>query len=233
MRSAQPQLWLELPLPQSRRLSDFIVGPNTEALARVRKLAEGALPGFQAVWLEGPQAAGKSHLLQGACDLAATAGITIAYLPAARMPGPEALDGLQGFGLVALDDVDLLLGERGWEEALMALYQGLQQQAGRLLLASRHSAAAVRPLLPDLGSRLRAAEGFRLQPLPESDLARLLRMYAARTGLALPDEVTGFLLHRLPRTQQALLSALDELDQAALARQRRLTVPFVKEVLHL
>jgi DnaA family protein len=50
-------------------------------------------------------------------------------------------------------------------------------------------------------------------------------------GFELPDETAQYLLRRLPRDMATLCRFLDELDEASLAAQRRLTVPFVKEVM--
>ena len=47
----------------------------------------------------------------------------------------------------------------------------------------------------------------------------------------LPEETGQFLLRRLPRNMTALCTFLDELDEASLVAQRRLTVPFVKAVM--
>jgi DnaA family protein len=38
-------------------------------------------------------------------------------------------------------------------------------------------------------------------------------------------------VHRLPRDMHSLCAVLDRLDEAALAAQRRLTVPFLRQVL--
>ena len=58
-----------------------------------------------------------------------------------------------------------------------------------------------------------------------------LTMRAAVLGLELPAETLGYLQRRLPRDFAALCEVLDRLDDAALARQRALTVPFVRSVL--
>jgi DnaA family protein len=49
----------------------------------------------------------------------------------------------------------------------------------------------------------------------------------------MPDETASYLLRRLPRDMPALFDLLDQLDEASLAAQRKLTVPFVKSVLGL
>jgi DnaA family protein len=50
-------------------------------------------------------------------------------------------------------------------------------------------------------------------------------------GLELPDETWHWLQRRLPRDMRTLYGLLDTLDEAALAAQRRLTIPFIREVL--
>ena len=47
----------------------------------------------------------------------------------------------------------------------------------------------------------------------------------------LPDDTLSYLTRRAPRDFAALCRLLDELDTEALAAQRRLTVPFVRQVL--
>ena len=87
--------------------------------------------------------------------------------------------------------------------------------------------------LADLGSRLRAAACFRVAPLTDEDMVRLLAGIAAGRGLELPEDVAGFLLARTHRDQGSLLRTFDRLDEASLAEGRRITIPFVKKALGL
>jgi DnaA family protein len=98
--------------------------------------------------------------------------------------------------------------------------------------AQLHATAAPAALgfgLADLASRFGAAEVHRLQPLPESGQADALRRRARHRGLELPEETLTYLTRRAPRDFAALCRLLDELDTEALAAQRRLTVPFVRD----
>ncbi len=54
---------------------------------------------------------------------------------------------------------------------------------------------------------------------------------AAQRGLELGPEVAAFLLRRVRRDTHELAALVERLDAAALAAQRALTVPFVREVL--
>jgi len=47
----------------------------------------------------------------------------------------------------------------------------------------------------------------------------------------LPEETLQWLQRRVPRDMRSLYGLLDRLDEASLAAQRRLTIPFIREVL--
>ena len=44
------------------------------------------------------------------------------------------------------------------------------------------------------------------------------------------EEVAGYLMARFPRDLHSLFALLDRLDAATLAAQRRLTIPFLREL---
>ncbi len=220
------QLPLAVRLRDTALFSTFHPGPNAEVLAHLREI--GATPAPVA-WIWGPPASGKTHLLQATC--AATPGA--AYLPAGELAelGPGALQGWEGRPVVCLDDVDRFAGDDDWERALFVLFNGLAEAGGRLVVSARASPAATPFRLPDLASRLAWGAVFRLEPLDDEDRIRALRLRAGHRGLELPDETARYLLRRLPRDMRGLCEWLDRLDVASLAAQKRLTVPFVREVL--
>jgi len=53
----------------------------------------------------------------------------------------------------------------------------------------------------------------------------------AARGIQLDESVLDWLFARYARDLGALLDLLDKLDQASLAAQRRITVPFLREFL--
>jgi DnaA-homolog protein len=222
------QLPLGVQLGVSLRFDTYAEGENGAAVEALHRLADGVASA--PVWIYGPPGCGKSHLLQAACARAGGATRTTAYLPLAlvRGEGPGLLDGFERLGLVALDDLDAIAGDRAWEFALFTLYNGLAEQRGQLALAASGAPAATAICLPDLASRLAASEVHRVEPLAESEQPAALQHRAERRGLELPDETLGFLTRRAPRDFATLCHMLDELDAESLAAQRRLTVPFVR-----
>lgn len=226
------QLALRFPALRRCTLANFESGPNSELVSALHAVGQSGM--FAALWLVGEHGAGKSHLLQGACHAAVAAGLTAAYVsPAVHAAGPEVFEGLGDFALVALDDVERWLGPRHAEEALLALYQQLFDRQGTLVLASERAPADIEIGLADLGSRLRAAQVYRLRVLEDADRARVIERLALQRGLELPGDVAAFILRRVPRRMDELLAVFEKLDRGALAQQRRLTIPLAKELLGL
>ena len=222
------QLRLNLQLDDHAVFESFFPAGNEGAVAALTALATE--PQAHGVWIWGAPASGKTHLLQGACELAGDAAM---YLPLGSLAaaGPELLDGLEERALLCVDDIDRVAGQRAWERALFRLYNALEERRHRLAVASVRPPRQSAFLLPDLSSRLRRLAVFRLRVLAGEDCAAALRLRAQHRGIELPDETVGFLLRRTRRDVRSLYGLLDRLAAAALREQRRLTVPFVRKVL--
>jgi len=203
----------------------FVLGPNAQV---VQALVDNT---FTPVWLWGPTATGKTHLLQATCARAGELGRTAAYFPLQEDFPPDALMGCEQLDLVCIDDVQRIAGDEAWERALFVLYNAMQENRRRLLFASTRAPAAIEWRLPDLRSRMTAALVFQLRPLSEPEQIEVLRLRARARGLELQDEAATYLLRRLPRDLRSLCELLEKLDIASLAANRRLTVPFIREVL--
>jgi DnaA family protein len=226
------QLPLQISLRPPARLETFVGGSESgEALGAAAAMAEGR--GERFLFLHGPAGAGKTHLLAGACNRAAACGQRSAYLPMSELRGldPAMLHGFEAMDLVCLDDVEQAAGLPAWERALFVFYEALRARPGRLIAAASLPPAALPLRLSDLRSRLAWGLTLAVRPLAEQELADALQASASARGLTLGADVTSYLLRRYPRDLVALLRLLDQLDQASLAAQRPLTVPFVRSVL--
>lgn len=210
--------------------SSFFAGRNRPLVDALLALREGEPP--RCVWLHGADGIGKSHLLQAVCAHAGQRNLTAAYLPlTAPDITPDLLVGCGQLAHVCVDDLHAVAGQRDWERALFSLYQELDEHRGRLWVASTSAPAALPIQLRDLASRLSGGLVLTLQPLSDQEQVEALKLRAAARGFELPDETAQFLLRRLPRDMGSLCAFLDQLDEASLAAQRRLTVRFVSEVL--
>jgi DnaA-homolog protein len=123
------------------------------------------------------------------------------------------------------------VGERAWERALFARYRDAEEQGGSVIVGAVRPPQELPFELPDLQSRFCAALLLPLQPLDDVGQRAALQLRARARGLELPEETALFLQRRFRRELPVLCGLLDELDEAALQAQRRLTVPFIRQVL--
>lgn len=225
------QLPLSVQLPDTASFDNYHDGPNAQALAALRELAEGD---GGTTLIHGPSGCGKTHLLQATSREALARRARAAYLPLGSFAAedPAVLHGFETLDLVCVDDVDAPLQDRDWAQALLRLLDAVRSHGGRCLLS-----AALPPdrlaiaRLPDLRTRLCASASFALRTLDDDAHAELLRHRGRRLGLDLPFETVHWMLTHLPRDTASLLDALARIDRAALAARRRPTLPFVQQVL--
>ncbi len=226
------QLPLGVRLRAASTLASFHPGPNVALVAALE--ARAASPGLPPLWLWSAPHGGRSHLLQGVCARATQRGRRAGYLPLGEpWPTPAMTAGLEDLDVLCLDDLDAVVGDDDWERALFALYNELAERDGNLVIAARAAPAGLTVVLPDLASRLAASVVWQVRALDEHEQGAALTARARTLGIELPEETLQYLQHRLPRDLAVLSEALDRLDAAALSRQRRLTVPFVRSVLGL
>jgi DnaA family protein len=195
------QLVLDIGPAAEPDFDNYIAGPNAEALARVRSLADGSLR-EAIVYLWGDPGSGRTHLLR-----------------AAARRNPQ---------LVIADDVESL--EPAAQQQLFAAINAAREGAAPVLAAGRLSPAGL-ALREDLRTRLAWGLVYQLKPLSDAEKAQHLRAEAARRGLRLSDEVVGYLLTRFPRDLPSLNRVLDALDRYSLAAKRPVTLPLVREAL--
>lgn len=207
---------------------NFHAAPEAVAGQALALLRDQFLPGTL-VCLWGGPGTGKSHLARATCRHYPHA----LYLPlgALRDSVPEAVFAdLDSLDVLALDELDAIAGRDDWELALFGLHNRLLERGGRLLVTARAAPRELPLRLPDLRSRLIAGYGFGLPAYDDLHCLEILRFRAARLGLFLGPDAGRYLLYRAPRDLGSLLDCLDRLDHAALAHQRQLTVPFIKQV---
>lgn len=224
-----PQLPLALRYPPDQRLDTYVVTePGIVGLVQA-----AATVGGDWVYLAGPAGVGKTHLLLGACAAAEGAGRRAAYLPLAAAAGRlrEALQALEGNDLLALDGLERIAGHREDEVALFDAHNRARAAGTTVLYAARGNPDELGLVLPDLRSRLQQCARIVLAPLDDAGRREVLRQRAQRRGLVLDEAALDWLLKRVDRDLAGLTSMLDRLDRASLAAKRRLTVPFLRQVL--
>lgn len=225
------QLPLALRWPRRQRFEHFHAGENAVAVEAVHAAAVD--PSAPWVFVAGPVGSGRTHLLIAACQAAIDAGRTAQYLPLAGLRGSRAaaIRGMAGSDVLAIDDVDAIAGEADAEHALFDTFNRYRADGCTLVFASVGAPVSLDIALPDLRSRLGSLTQALLKPLADGERRQVLRDHAAGRGIELDDTVLDWLFAHHARDLGALLDLLDTLDRASLAAQRRVTVPFLRNLL--
>jgi DnaA regulatory inactivator Hda len=223
-RSGRGQFPLPLSTPPRFGREDLMVGaPNQTALDWLDRWPDW--PGPVTV-LAGPKGSGKSHLATIWQQQSKAQVLTAAAL------NPDAIGALvQAHRCFILDDVHVLAGKAGAEQALFHLFNWLREQGGYLLLAALQEPSRWGVKLPDLLSRLNAAAILTLSPPDDAMLAAILVKQFADRQLEVGSDVVDYLLSRIERSYAAAGLVVAGLDQTALAEQRRITVPLARRLL--
>lgn len=228
---------VQIPLPFSRfEKLDFSLyqpGKNREVVACLEKVAAGGEIGNIYLW--GEAGTGKSHLLQSVCTSASTAGRSAAYIPLKdhAVLSPDMLSGLEDLDMVCIDDLDRIQEIESWEQALFTLFNGMRENRKPLIFSAGKSPKGICIKMPDLKSRLSWDLIYHLRLIDEKSLAIALKTRASGRMFDLPDDVIEYLIKRVARDTHTIFGILDKLDQASLQSKRRITIPFVKELLEI
>ena len=228
------QLSLPLYLPDDETFASFWPGENPSLLAALKSALVQEHGSYLYFWSR--QGGGRSHLLHAACAEMSTRGDAVGYVPLDKRTWfvPEVLDGMEQLALVCIDNIECIAGEDEWEMAIFDLYNRiLETGRTRLLITGDRPPRQLKLKLPDLASRLDWGQIYKLQPLSDEDKLQALQLRASLRGFELPEDVGRFLLKRLDREMRTLFTTLDRLDHASITAQRKLTIPFVKEILAL
>lgn len=230
------QLPLNLRLRDGSSFNNFSGARNREAAERltaaVTAIATGSAVVERVFFAWGESGTGKTHLLEAACRHAHELGAAPVYIPLAdaAMLSPALLEDLESAPLVCLDDVQRIAGAAGWEKALFALYERLRTAGGMLVAAGNAPPNRLGLTLPDLATRLGWGVVYQLHPLRDDERSAAVRLRARNRGLDISEEVLHYLLTRYPRDLHSMFDLLERIDRQSLARQRRITIPFIKEL---
>lgn len=228
------QLALEFGLQDDATFANYYQKHNTMACSAIIDMVYNTNEQFIYLW--GTAGVGKTHLLQAACHLASKQGISSIYLPVENLITNftiDCLNGLENINLVCLDNIQLIAKQSKLEEMVFYFFNAIKAAKNKLLIAAKQPPIQLNLGLADLQSRLSWGLVYQLHALEDEDKLLVLQLRAKARGLDLDEVVARFLLRRCSREMNYLFAILEQLDKASLAKQHKLTIPFVKQILNL
>jgi len=229
MQSPATQLPLPLNLKEVYHFENYYFS-QPELESALVELCHAGATSFVYLW--GEPASGKSHLLMATAEKSPKNTL---YLPLAELvksASPEVLESVEHLDLLCIDSLEAIVNHREWQEALFHCFNRLQESGCKLLVAARHNPATIALTLPDLKSRMATALIYQLESLDDNQKQHALILQAQSRGLELPEEVASYVLRHHSRDMQVLMALLQELDKASMVEKRRLTIPFIRQVLN-
>jgi DnaA family protein len=229
-----PQLGLPLKIRQETTFNNFFNEPDSARGQVVEALSRFPFSDTL-IYLWGQTGAGANHLIQACCNQLLSQGFRAQYLPLAELVqfDPESLiSSLEEVDLVAIEGLEEVVADSAWEEALFRLFNRIRDLGNHLLVTANQSPYQMDFTLQDLKSRLCSGLTFHLEPYTDDEKIEILRFRGDLLGLEISGDTAGFILRRGDRDLDDLMDTLSVLDRASLESQRKVTIPFIKQVMH-
>ena len=223
------QIPLDVSLSEYMTFETFYLGPNKSVVDSLRDEKN------QLIWLAGLEGFGKTHLLHAFLNSHEHENKKVLYLPMSESQDftPDILDNLAQYDLVAIDDIENIIGDMTWEEQLLKFYEDSYSTRNKILITANDTPKGLNFLLPDLSSRFNLALIERLRPMNEDEMIKAIVIHSKARGFDLPEDSAKYLINRVPRDVSVLVDMIKLLDYESLSMQRKLTIPFIKTVLDI
>ena len=209
------QIPLELPHQAALTRADLIVSAaNSTAISAIDAWPDWPGPVFV---LAGPVGSGKSHIGKVWCQT--SSAISLAANGLASEFSNLATHLADG-GSILLEDA----GKGEFDEnVLFHLLNSIREGGGSCLITSRSWPGEWDVQLPDLASRLRAAQLVELEE-PDDNLLRqvMVKLFADRQ-LVVDPKLVDYCVMRMERSLESVGKLVREIDRDALARQSGIT----------
>ena len=229
------QLPLMVQLPDDETFDSYKGSVNSKVVSQLKLFIKQSSDGPHGFYIFGGPSVGKSHLLHACSSFAAEQGKSSVCLSCAELTSlsVEVLEGIEKINFICLDDVHLIAANKQWQQAIFDLYNRVLEENNFIVISGNESVQKLTINLPDLVSRLAWGLTEQIRPLDDSEKVSTLQYRAAQRGLILSDEAAKFLVNRLSRDMGSLIKTLDTLDKASIQEQRKITIPFIKDVLEI
>lgn len=225
------QLPLHFEFRANQTFNDFFPGTNQEIVTHLQQCIAGV--GEQQVFLWGKSGQGKTHLLQACCHQAQNQNLSSFYfdLADAMLPDPSMLNGLDQYDAVCFDNIEHIAGNEAWELAFFNFFNMSRDSGHKLIVSASSAPGDIAIQLPDLKTRLNWGLTLKIQALADNDRIAALIFKADQMGFEIAPQAGRFLLTHYDRDPASLWALLKKLDKASLAAKRKLTLPFLKQIL--
>ncbi|WP_374294477.1 DnaA ATPase domain-containing protein [Acinetobacter sp.] len=227
------QLKLDIEPHLDAQISDF-AGPSWgSTIDSVRQFHAGLI---RQLFIYGDAGSGKSHLLSAICDSYSDVGKRAIRVPLlGLLDAPvEAIQALEYYDVVALDDIEATHGVMAWQRAIFHLINQSYESQTQLVFSSRLAPMSLRLQFPDLQSRLNQSVSIRVPDGSSyEDRYALLVAVTQRRSWQFQAPIIDYLLQYGPKQTNSLLATLDRIEQVLQGEKTKLSNLRLKQIFAL
>ncbi len=225
------QFPLQFEFQANKGFETFYSGCNKPIVTALKNLVVGS--GDAHIFLYGGIGYGKSHLLQSCCQLASQHEINSFYysFKPNTLPTLGMFEGLEQVKLVCFDNIDAIAGHLDLEQEFLNFLNQHLANNYRWVLSARQNPENIAIKLPDLKQYLNLGTLLKLADFANDDSVAALIYKASYMGITITPKVGNFLINHYASDLASLWVLLGQLDKATLSAQRKLTIPFLKQIL--
>jgi DnaA-homolog protein len=213
---------------------NYIVGQN-QLIIDTLKTAICSDAQYNLIYLwaqESTGGVGLSHLLHASYKLAQQQHSAL-YLPCSYLSqySPELLHDLEQVKLICFDDIQHIITQPLWQEALFAYLNSAREQSSLVFITANIPVHLLECTLADLKTRLSAGLSLQVSSLDYEDKIQMMLMHAKQCGFDLPVAVAKFILNHYRRDIHSIIKLLDKLDKLSLSQHKKITISLVNNLL--
>lgn len=181
----------------------------------------------------GLQAGGKTQFIKAVLKEAKLRKLTTYFVETNVPYDHSAFEKAGLYNFVCLDNLNEVCGISEWELSLFHLINFMEDTKKKLVLGTSVAPDNLEVNLADLGSRLRSADRVYLGPFDDEARIDFMRRIAKLRGLEISSDVGKFILRRSKRDMQEIEALVEKLEAETMKQHRKLSIPFVKEILRI
>jgi len=225
------QLPLQFEFQSNQNFNTFYPGNNVEVISHLQQLFKHT---EQQIFLWGEIGTGKTHLLQAICQQSSQHQQSSFYFcfEDTQLPDSEMLNGLENFDIVCFDNIEKIAGNKQWEHAFFNFFNSHRDNNKQLILSANCPPKYLTIELPDLKTRMSWGLTLKIIPLTDEQQLNALIYKANDLGFEIPVNVGKFLITHYARDLPSIWILLDKIDHATLSAKRKLTIPFLKQIMN-
>lgn len=197
---------------------------------------------YNPVFLYGPQASGKTHLLMAAAHHLRSQGKSVFYVHAETFTEHvvQAIRGsqMQEFrniyrhhDVLLIDDIHLLAKRSATQEELFHTFNTLHVAGKQIIFTSLYSPHHLIDIEPRLVSRFEWGIAFSIEKLTQDEMKQLLKKRCELMQVSFKDEVIDFLVSQFSSHLKNLMKALQALILRVPSFKSHVHVAAVKDIL--